>query len=499
VVEGSAQRKNFDDDYLMQTVSLSVSNKSFDKVLDILSSQLHCYFTYDAVQIDGERLVSINCQNCPLKNVLDTLLNNPLYNYQVVNNQVVIHPVHDSDKTHTQTQKTMHKISGIVMDKMSQKPLPFASIALKGSYLGAITNQNGSFIFKIPNAHSNDTLQFSYMGYYNCELPLSDFPENGQVKLEEALVSIQEVIVRSKDPYFIVDKAIEAISENYASQSYLYEAFYREAIQNNKRYMFYSEALVQGSKPALRRAYASDKVVVEKARRFTNIQQSDTFLVKLRGGMDACFQLDIIRHFPDFLSHSRKDLYHFQLSDIIIWHNQLVYVIAFKQKSNIDEALLEGVLYIETQNYALVGADFYFSQQQLKRSDKLFVVRKSKAVRVTPVKTNYSVRYVKIKGQYYIQHVRGELELKVRKRPSLFAKNFLALMEMFYTNYELENQQKPERSKLFKTSSVFSDAAIIYETGFWLQETIIEPEENIFEAFKKSGFKKLEEKLLETE
>jgi len=48
---------------------------------------------------------------------------------------------------------------------------------------------------------------------------------------------------------------------------------------------------------------------------------------------------------------------------------------------------------------------------------------------------------------------------------------------------------KVPRKDMFQTSSIFSDAMEYYDNEFWKNKTIILPEDDIIDAFKKSGFK----------
>jgi len=483
-----AQTKPGSPDFLQMSVTLDVEKLALDKIFDLLSKQCQCYFTYNARQINGNGLVTFQCTQWSLKRVLDTLLHNPAFSYEVIKNQVVIHPISIETNTLKAGIDNFMVIKGLLKNRITHEALPFASISVKSTYLGTMTNEGGAFQLKIPSRLITDTLIFSYLGYYNLECPISQFPEDGIIWLTEGTISIQEVIVRSKDPLYIIKKAREMVNENYQTQPYNYQAFYREAIKTDRKYSIYSEALMSGYKPQLKNASLEDKVQLVKARKFTNIQQNDTLMVKLRGGVDACFQLDIIRVMPEFLLKSGGQLYQFHLNDITLWQNELVYVIGFKQQNYIPEPLIEGLVYISAQNYAILGADFSFAPEKLQHSDKLFVIRKSVQTRVKPLQTHYTVKYTLISGKYYIQYVRGELELKVRKRKHLFNRNFSTLMEMVYTSIDTLNAERPSRKETFQTHTIFSDSEHIYDHGYWNQQNIIEPEENILDAFRKSGF-----------
>ncbi|MGD9992677.1 MAG: STN and carboxypeptidase regulatory-like domain-containing protein [Salinivirgaceae bacterium] len=488
-IQGRAQSVSKAADYLSMPVSLDITSQSLDKVLDKLSTQYNCYFTYDARQIDGDRKVTMACNAWPLKKVLDSLLNNPVFSYEIINNQVVIHPITTSRTKAADTDEKYLILKGKIVHQLTSKPLPFASIALKNTYLGGISNENGSFNLKIPAKYKNDTLVFSYLGFTNRQVALANFPDSGIIALNEAVVPLQEVMVRSKDPLFLLKKARSVIDQTHQQKAYAFEAFYRESIQTNKRYVVYSEALINGYMPEKSRSFSNQRVELIKTRNFTDIRQEDTVMVKLRGGMDACFQLDIVRQFPDFLSDEGLWLYHYQLIDMVAWQNQLVYVIGFKQRKEASEAQFEGLLYISSSDYAILGAEFYFEPNKLNRSMNLFVVRKSNAIKVKPTQTHYRVSYVQVNGKYYPQHVQGELQVKVRKRRELFTKSFTTAMELFYTHYTQEEINKVPRRDMFQTTSVFSDAMERYDNGFWKNQTIIVPEADILEAFKKSGFK----------
>ncbi|MGE4289155.1 MAG: carboxypeptidase-like regulatory domain-containing protein [Salinivirgaceae bacterium] len=488
-IQGRTQSVSKTVDYLSMPVSLEVSEQTLDKVLDKLSAHCNCYFTYNARQIDGDQKVSLTCNAWPLKQVLDSLLKNPVFNYEIINNQVVIHPIAPARSVKNLTDEEFLILKGKIVHQGTSKPLPFASIALKNTYLGGISNENGSFNLKIPAKYKNDTLVFSYLGFTNRQLPLSGFPDSGIIALNEAVVPLQEVMVRSKDPLFLIKKARSVLDQTHQQKTFAFEAFYRESIQTNKRYVVYSEALINGSIPERNRLFTNQRVELIKTRKFTDIRLEDTVMVKLRGGMDACFQLDIVRQFPDFLSDEGLWLYHYQLIDMVAWQNQLVYVIGFKQRKEASEAQFEGSLYISSSDYAILGAEFYFEPNKLNRSMNLFVVRKSKTIRVKPVETHYRVSYVQVNGKYYPQHVQGELQVKVRKRHELFTKNFTTSMELFYTSYTDGEFTRVPRRDLFQTTSVFSDAMERYDIGFWQNQTIIVPEEDILEAFRKSGFK----------
>ena len=59
------------------------------------------------------------------------------------------------------------KVSGVVTDASNGEPLPFASVVLKGTGTGTMTDLNGGYSITVP---SNGTLVFSSIGYTTQEV-----------------------------------------------------------------------------------------------------------------------------------------------------------------------------------------------------------------------------------------------------------------------------------------------------------------------------------------
>lgn len=84
-------------------------------------------------------------------------------------------------------------ITGIVVDN-SGAPISGASITLKGSKTGVITNQSGRYTIKIAPGHTSKTLIFSFVGYTPQTLPV---PASGvlNVTLEPKANQLNDVVI----------------------------------------------------------------------------------------------------------------------------------------------------------------------------------------------------------------------------------------------------------------------------------------------------------------
>src|SRR6056297_2891526 len=79
-----------------------------------------------------------------------------------------------------------HGQTGIVIDSQTGQPLAFATIGLKGTSQGTISNEDG--YFNIDFAEPGDTLGFSFLGYDPVEITYSSV--GSIVKLERKTLEL---------------------------------------------------------------------------------------------------------------------------------------------------------------------------------------------------------------------------------------------------------------------------------------------------------------------
>lgn len=85
----------------------------------------------------------------------------------------------------------INQVMGYIYDGSTKEPLIGATINLKGTTIGAITDVNGFYKITIPPAGGQ--LVYSYIGYKTQESPISSQTMN--ITLEQDLVSLDEVVV----------------------------------------------------------------------------------------------------------------------------------------------------------------------------------------------------------------------------------------------------------------------------------------------------------------
>lgn len=91
------------------------------------------------------------------------------------------------------------EVNGFVKDK-NQKGIPYVNIGIPAKAFGIITDENGSFKFKITTEKDNDTLQITSIGYFPAVISIADFKkscsQNTPIILSEEVYQLETTTVR---------------------------------------------------------------------------------------------------------------------------------------------------------------------------------------------------------------------------------------------------------------------------------------------------------------
>lgn len=163
---------------LLKRVSLKTESLEMKTVLRLIEKQADVKFVYSANIIRAYQKVSVDVYSGKLEKVLDELLTPLSISYEIFDNRILLKKkavestVITNLKTLT-TQKALKStieqtVKGIVTDVATGEGLPNASIVVKGTTKGTITDINGSFSITVPDDKS--ILIFSYVGYETKEV-----------------------------------------------------------------------------------------------------------------------------------------------------------------------------------------------------------------------------------------------------------------------------------------------------------------------------------------
>jgi hypothetical protein len=476
---------------LDKKIQLVLNETSIDNALDSIEQKADCYFTYSSDLFINRKSVNLTANNEKLSSVLRKLIPDKDLSFHVTNKHIVIVPVKEQVAKAGITKEIIpyisyRKISGLVKDHNSKKALPYASIGIRGKHVGTISNQDGEFSLSLSSENLNDTLVFSYVGYQNAEIKVADLNKNHlDISLKEDFISLQEVIIRNNDPLAILNAAVNKFHINYPQKPTNLTSFYRESVLKNNKYMIYMESVLDIYKHSYSNRTALERVKVFKSRKIYDVSRLDTISFRLKGGINGCLKLDIVKNLPEFLNEEFTHLYQYRLEDISTYDNRSVYIIGFKPKPNLSDPLLEGRVFVETNSLAIIRAEFGYNKMRLSELRNRFIVKGSAKTKARPTLVDYVVSYRNIDGKYYLNHALGNLKFKVKNKKKLFSSVFSTSFEMATTDLKTEDVLKFKYKETIHPTTIFSNYKTTYDPNFWGKSNFIKPEESIQDALKR--------------
>ena len=355
-------------------------------------------------------------------------------------------------------------IQGKIVDKVSGKPVPFASIGIINLPRGTSSNIDGEFSLNVPEPFS---IRITCLGYES--KTLSSVDSLHIIELKPIATQLEEIVVLYKkvNPQKIVRKAFARIPHNYNSKSFLQKFFYRQYSKTGNAYDRLVEASVDvwkesGYKKLRSSAGEKEAFRVNQLRRsldikgmvqgqnpifFNNILHTDVVSYQSSLGKPHLNVYDEISNL-----HADIDRYDFSFGGITRYDDQEVYKINYQ---NVSDSILtnsgfvkapsaKGTLYITTDTYAFVKTEDV-------KEDGVNTIRSS-------------AYYLKHKYNYYPYHLVREGESHPENQQSTYFRVELMAVEISQDNKEKFDAKELTRASLLK---------IPYDSSYWNSFTIL--------------------------
>ena len=463
--------------------------------LQIISRQTGYNFTYDSRLIDSEKKTELTFRDTKLRIILESIIKNDSIIFSVIDKYIIISRSVKSTLAPADSISTGRPnfITGVIVDDETLEPLPFATIGLRNKGRGTVSNNNGEFSLNIPPDTYTDTLSVSYLGYFGREIPVRQaLGNNLTISMNKEFISIPEIIIRNQIPQDIINKAFHAIPHNFGNTPASMTGFYREGVLKKNELQTYSEAVLQIYKSAYSGTLFGDQIKVYKSRKIENTDRRDTLAVRLKAGLSTCLDLDGAKNIFDFISPESIKDYTYRLTDIVTYDEETAYAIEFEQRENVELPLFKGIIYINTDDFGILGADFEINPTLIHKIKDTFVTNSSHGFNTWPVSVKYSVAYRKVNNRYFFSHVRGDLIFTSRQKKRLFNTQFKVFFELAITETDLKNVTRFDRDEVAPIHSVFSRTINSYDPLFWGNQDFLRPEDNLLQALKNMNVRLLE-------
>ena len=152
-------------------VKISIKGKvSIKEALREVERQSKKSVAYNQSKLKDSEQIELNVSNESIGNVLNSILENTDFSYEIKDDQIMIIP--NKKQSPVQQSEVKKQIKGTVLDELGD-PIIGATIAVKGASTGGVTNIYGEYSVLVSES---DVLIFSYLGYQTQEIRVGDKP-----------------------------------------------------------------------------------------------------------------------------------------------------------------------------------------------------------------------------------------------------------------------------------------------------------------------------------
>lgn len=377
---------------------------------------------------------------------------------------------------------------GIVTDAQTHDILPFAAVEAIGTNVSTVTNIDGEFTIKLIKDSHVEALKFSYIGYSNRVMQLSEFSpeEEKNVGLDPVSARIKELTIRPVYGPEFIDEVLKKVAANYNTEPQMMTGFYRETIKNRRNYVAISEAVVDIYKSGYRNSLQLDQVKIDRGRKSADVEKMDTILFKLQGGPTVSLLLDIVKNPYILITDEYAKIYNFTLEKVISLDDRLHYVVQFKQKPYIKDPYYYGRLYIDMDKLAISEAEFSLNTENEEEAARFFIEKKPMGMSLIPEKATYRSSYTIQNDQWYFNYARAEVKFKVNWKKKLFNDVYSIMSEIAITDRSSGAAEKINYKERFKRHDVLDELVYVYfDPEYWGDYNVIEPDQSIETAIRK--------------
>jgi hypothetical protein len=486
LLPGQQQR----DSVLYRIISVNADNLPVTIILDKITRENGIFFSYDAMLINNEHLISVHLNNTSVIEILQAVFKDEPFRFIGKNNHIIISDREDvsivsNPPPDTLSSPPMIVLTGMVLDHSNREPISEVSVSLLNRPVGTITNTDGNFILKLPVEDRNDTLLISCLGYASQKKVIGDFQKDEIISLHSISIKIKEIKVRAISVQEILAQFRNSITINYATVNQLLTGFYREVLKQDDEYINVSEAVLEILKAPYDQIIRDDKVHLLKARRSPEVRPFQWVNFKMQGGPHTITMLDVVKNLETFLDPEFESLYHYTIHQVIWYKNHPVFVIRFRPARDIETPSFVGEMYIDRESYALLYARFSLDAYGLDFTGQSLIVKKPKGFKVKPLYADYQIDFSEFKGIWHLHTAQASIAFKVKSQKDNVNSVFQSVSDLLITDVRDTDLKRFPVKDLFLANDIFSEFTMVYDENFWADYNIIKPDEDLQAAMKK--------------
>ena len=198
-----------------QKISISIKELPLKEAISQIAEKASMHVAYSKEFVDTSRKVSLEVKDTEVNKALTLLLKGTNIGFRFLDDSILFYNKEYQNKTEpvdSQGEKKELYVKGKVTDENAE-PIIGATVSVKGSTTGTITDINGQYSIKVPYG---STLRYSYVGYREESVIAKATTVNVVMKENAVLVNIArgglideqamcEVLTERKDLFVALD------------------------------------------------------------------------------------------------------------------------------------------------------------------------------------------------------------------------------------------------------------------------------------------------------
>ena len=311
-----------------------------------------------------------------------------------------------------------YTIKGKVIDKTSGLGISFASVWIKGTFVGVATDLEGKYELEVPKDKSDSVLQFSSVGYKDEEFDFNLIKGKKDVlnvSLQSRLFIFNEVNITGKS--LVLQKYLKNVCknivDNYPQKSFSSDVYYsynkkidstKSEIKNSLLRVYDDEGYKRSS---VDKTYKSVNYKFLKVDR----QSENGFLGGGSTYVDNILYCDIVRSVGNILDINNLSDFMLERYADIDDKGINVIVIGYRLKDNQSDIVnvdglksYSGILYINKENFAVIKNILKIQLNKVPNLG-LPIVLKPNEVKGNDVILNIETNYKKVGSKYYLSQI----------------------------------------------------------------------------------------------
>lgn len=362
-------------------------------------------------------------------------------------------------------------LKGIVKEK-SGTPVSHVTVSTEDGRHVTLTNDAGSFALSCP-ANTKQVV-FEHISYAPLFIAVSDFPKDGIVYMEQEDFILDEVIVMNTP----MKDHIEGLVKSSIAQMKVplqLTTYYREFINMNKKYIKFSDALIDFNLAKNKSAITSD-MIVSQSRAVSFPESEEEAAVRIvpadvREAVNMACNFDVIDRIFDGNKNYKN--YEFLVKSQKTKSGEVTETIYFSPKENVQKALFQGTIVYDPAKKRILNVDATMAEPLRKYARvRNFILAKGRLESYT-----YQAAFKVVEGQYMLSHSALYGNMHVWNNSGKINNVYRVKSDMIVTNFTSDFAEFSRKEK-FGHKSLY-EAGTNYKDKFWLTNNSIQltPEE----------------------